>query len=74
MLHSQRTFINDLIDSNQVMQSTWQTGLGNSVSDFLHKKIASREHKIFRKSQTEIIKVKWFQTEHYSIHTLITNQ
>ena len=30
--YSQRIFINDLIDSKQVMQSTWQTGAANAAS------------------------------------------
>ena len=29
-----RIFINDLIDSNQVMQSTWQTGVSNAKLEF----------------------------------------
>ena len=32
--YSLRVFINDLIDSNQVMQSTWQTGVANARLEF----------------------------------------
>ena len=34
-------------------------------------KMAVRKHKIFCQFQTETIKVKRFQTQHYSIQTLI---
>ena len=29
--HSQRIFINDLIDNSQVMQSSWQTGVADAA-------------------------------------------
>ena len=32
--YSQRIFINDLVDSNQVMQSMWQTGVANATVEF----------------------------------------
>ena len=34
MYYSQKIFINDLIDSNQVMRSTWQTGVANVRLEF----------------------------------------
>ena len=44
--------MNDLIDSNQVMQSTWQTGVANARLEFsgeglfqiFTKKMAVRKH------------------------------
>ena len=52
MYYSQKIFSNNLIDSIQVMQSTWQTGVANvrlelsgesSILDF-YTKVAVRKH------------------------------
>ena len=52
LLSSEDFYISDLIDSNRVMQRTWQTGVANAklefsgearVSDFFTK-IAVRKH------------------------------
>ena len=53
-----------MIDSNQVMQSTWQTSVANASLEFsaeaqfqtFFTKIAVRKHQIFSQFQTEIIK------------------
>ena len=62
-------FINDLIDNNQVMQSTWQTGVANARLEFSGEgrfqistqKMAVRKHQIFCQFQTEIIKANGFR-------------
>ena len=47
---------------------------GEARFQIFYTKMDIRKHYIVCQFQTEIINVKWFQTEQYSIQTLITYQ